>query len=348
MENFECSICFETFHEPIECLTCHNNFCRKHFEGYKNECPICKTSPFKSTENLWLKNQIEKLEFIYRCSICDFKGDKNSFWSHLIDYHKDEIIQHYNKNEQSNQNYNNHINNSNLNKDMKKNNVKSFQNNQNNIKNDNNVEKNNNINNKYPNYNPNYFNNKNNNNNYNNNPYFNQEEIQGNVLNKRNIGNNISKSYILNQNNIQFPPPQTHRNIPNNVQKQKFEHAMPNQNNNKIPSLTDRKIYHCGKKNELINCDCCPDHICKEGNCLCVNCMKKNRQILKLRESELINKAGKIAKLFKGNYYCDKQYEAVIVNIIGKKFKKPSQCRYPSEPCEDCKSLIRFKDIYLK
>ena len=122
---------------------------------------------------------------------------------------------------------------------------------------------------------------------------------------------------------------------------------MPNQKNNNPPPSSERKLYYCGNINELINCDCCPDHICKKGNCFCVNCMKKNCQIFKLREDELINRAGRLAKLFKGNYYCGKQYEAIIVNVIGRKFKKASQCQYPSEPCQDCKVLTKFKNVYL-
>ena len=39
-------------------------------------------------------------------------------------------------------------------------------------------------------------------------------------------------------------------------------------------------------------CTCCPDHICKKGNCLCVNCMKKNVQKNELKKGILINRQG--------------------------------------------------------
>ena len=169
-----------------------------------------------------------------------------------------------------------------------------------------------------------------------------------NLLSKNKINQNNS-----NKNNI---------NIFKTLSPQKYgnqgletieitNHAMPSENSNYNNNSNSNKniiISYCGKENELISCDCCPDHICQKGNCLCVDCMELNRKKYNLKNDELINKSGKIAKLFKGNFYCNKHYEAIIVNVIGRKFKKPSQCHYPSEPCDDCKVLNKFKDVYIK
>ena len=52
-------------------------------------------------------------------------------------------------------------------------------------------------------------------------------------------------------------------------------------------------------------------------------------QKLNLNKGELINKKEKIAKMYKGSYYCGIGYETIIENALGRKFKKQSQCQYP-------------------
>lgn len=114
--------------------------------------------------------------------------------------------------------------------------------------------------------------------------------------------------------------------------------------NTNIPKKPE--IQYCGKYNELIKCNCCPDHICKKGNCLCVNCMKININLFKLEKGELINRAGKFAKLIKGNYFCGTEYDKLFENILGMKFKKHSKCQLEKDSCDDCKVLNKFKDVY--
>ena len=325
MESFECSICLEKFKDPIECLACHNNFCRKHVEGFKNICPICKKSPFNFRENIWLSRTLANIDYSFKCSLCLYEGDKNSFWSHLIESHKNEIIQHFNTNKNSN-----NSNSRNKNENIEKTKFKLFEDNNrnyqpkinqapeinnsinNNSKGDNKID-NYNVQNIYPDYN------------------------KFNKTTKTSINNN-SNNY---NNNI--PPPYTHRqNYPINNQN------ISQMNNFTNPQPTDRNnIIYCGNINNSIRCNCCPDHICKRGNCLCVRCMKNNINNLKLKNGELINRSGRIARLFKGSYYCECKYEETITNVIGLKFKKQSQCHYPLESCKDCKVLNRFKNIYL-
>ena len=65
-------------------------------------------------------------------------------------------------------------------------------------------------------------------------------------------------------------------------------------NENINESSINVKITHCNK--EKLNCTCCKDKICTEGNCFCPKCMKLNIEKLKLNNHELINKLGNISE----------------------------------------------------
>ena len=95
MKSFECSICSTQFKDPVECLKCSNNFCKVHISNFNNRCPLCHNTPFIYRENVWLKRTLLNLNDFYKCSICQFEGDYDSFWSHLIESHKNEIINQF-------------------------------------------------------------------------------------------------------------------------------------------------------------------------------------------------------------------------------------------------------------
>ena len=301
MENFECPICNTKYDDPIECLNCNNNFCRSHVPKFNNICPYCKICPFKFRDNIWLSRTIEKVE-TYQCSLCELEGDKISFWSHLIENHKEEIIQRYNKK--------NSIHNSKAPIENHNNNGNPF------------------------NQNLSEFPSQNNNGNFNKNISINN--------NNSNCYHNYSQIPTQNQNSS--IPPMTQRNF--NRGNNQFQQGSRIYNN---PSQTQRnsKYSYCGNINELIKCSCCPDHICKPGNCLCVKCMKYNIEKYNLGKEVLINRAGRIAKPIKGTYFCGIEYDSIIKNAVGIKFEKHSQCQYPAQPCNDCKVLSKFKNIYL-
>lgn len=299
MENFECPICSSRYVDPVECLKCNNNFCRAHVPKFNNTCPYCKISPFKYRDNIWLSRALEKVE-TFQCSLCDWEGDQNSFWTHLIENHKEEIIQQYNKKSKS------------FNKSLKQN-----QNTSENPFNQSMSEF------------PSQYNGS-----------FNQNNsINFNSSNRYNDYNQISS-----QNQNAPIPPMTHRNYNRGNNLSQLGSTIYD---NQLQSERNNKFYYCGKKNELIKCSCCPDHICRPGNCLCVNCMKINIQKYNLGKGVLINRAGETASPFKGMYFCGVEYETTIQNIIGMKFKKRSKCQYPSIPCNDCKVLSKFKNVYL-
>ena len=364
MDNFNCQICFEKFEDPVECLKCNNNFCKKHVIKIENGCPMCKNIPFKWRENVWLKRTILSLDSYCICAICQWEGDENSFWSHLIENHKKEIILNYKLNKNSSQNQenntkrvsnkdiNNQSNNGNLNEVSSVNGqqktLQDFINSLNNISSNNNNNNNNIQNEKGLNQNMNQ-NNYNNNNNYfniQNETLLNQNMYQNNYYNNNNDGNNNNDNDDNddndgnddNYNNNFNRGINTHRINPSGPQKQFV---------NK-PPLTGRNIIYCGQKNRFINCTCCLDHTCKKGNCICVICMAKNIRKFNLRNGQLINKSGNIASPIKGSYYCGNEYETIIENVIGLQFRKHLQCNYPLEPCNDCKILTKFKDIYNK
>ena len=121
-----CNICKDYFEEPVECLTCHNNFCKNCIEELKESCnknnnkftcPYCKKEPFIYQINTELKNLLDQAvygcskckiklkgiknykehknncENIYKCIICDKDFNKNDFIEHLFnnDIHKNII-----------------------------------------------------------------------------------------------------------------------------------------------------------------------------------------------------------------------------------------------------------------
>ena len=96
MNNFECPLCYEKYDNPLECLQCHNNFCKKHLPNLNNKCPMCNTIPLRYTENTWLRRTVMNMN-LNECTLCGFEGDERSFWSHLIESHKAEVIAQFKK-----------------------------------------------------------------------------------------------------------------------------------------------------------------------------------------------------------------------------------------------------------
>ena len=72
-----------------------------------------------------------------------------------------------------------------------------------------------------------------------------------------------------------------------------------------------------------------------------INCKRRN-----LGKGELINRAGKTARFFRGNFYCGCQYEYIFENVQHIKFKNSPTCIHPYEPCNNCKVLTNFIKVY--
>ena len=78
MNKFECVICYQIFNNPIECIRCNNNFCKKHLPILNNKCPFCNNCPFRYIENIWLRRIILGMGSC-ECALCGFEGDEKSF-----------------------------------------------------------------------------------------------------------------------------------------------------------------------------------------------------------------------------------------------------------------------------
>jgi hypothetical protein len=125
--------------------------------------------------------------------------------------------------------------------------------------------------------------------------------------------------------------------------------------NNEIPFLNSElqipndvklgknNLYYCGKNTNL-NCGCC-DGICKEGNCLCINCMELNKQYKYLNPYYLINKKARAAKLDNGKFRCRYKYFCTEC-MNGNTMKKETQCKFPNNPCDACQVLNKLYKKY--
>ena len=111
-------------------------------------------------------------------------------------------------------------------------------------------------------------------------------------------------------------------------------------------NLANNNLYYCGKKTNL-NCDCCVNGICKEGNCLCVNCMEFNKKLKYLSDHYLINKEARAAKMDNGKFRCRFEYN-VTKYINGNKMSSVIQCKFPNEPCPACQILNTLYEKYFE
>ena len=114
---------------------------------------------------------------------------------------------------------------------------------------------------------------------------------------------------------------------------------------NPLSNSLNFQMYYC-KKNNGINCECCDDHKCRKGNCMCVNCMKYNLSKLNLHDFELINKAGLIAKLENGEYHCGIKFEVKIKDEIGNTRIIHKVCNN-NDYCPECLILNKIKREYI-
>ena len=103
-------------------------------------------------------------------------------------------------------------------------------------------------------------------------------------------------------------------------------------------------LIYCFKDSKL-DCECCKDHICKPGNCLCKNCMNKNKKYHCIKEYYLINKEGRAARYENKTFQCYATVEKL--KKAGKNtFRIDVTCTY-NNPCNACKDLTELMNKYL-
>ena len=329
MENYQCELCLEKYENPVQCLNCKGKFCSKHVNSY-NKCPKCECFPFNYKENTIIDTSTLNFDSKYKCNVCGngFGEDKNEFLLHIIDEHKDEIINRFNSKSIQNIYINQNIN-------AKKKIIKSINNTNANLLNYsdiNQIQNSQQINTKSKNIN------------------FPTDRNNYNIKMKKSFNpnqdnsRNMKKSFNPDQDNSRNMKKSSNPPSQNNSRNMNKRFNPPSHENSINNNL--KKIYYCGKTNESIECECCLDHICKEGNCLCVNCMKINCDQMKLSKNQLINRAGKVATLYRGNFFCGKEYESIINTVTHRTFRNLKKCQYPCESCNDCKVLTKFRNIY--
>jgi hypothetical protein len=136
--NFTCPDCKKFLKELLECDNCHKLYCKNCAEERKKnnkKCVFCN-NPFNCSPNIGIQRLISNGDIKPKCPYCEKEfanGDefdahqpnceaehyecrecrqefknKNSFWEHLIQEHKDVLIQEMeNKIDEENNNNNN-------------------------------------------------------------------------------------------------------------------------------------------------------------------------------------------------------------------------------------------------
>ena len=339
--DLSCYICKNILQNPVECTVCHTNFCEKHMQNFKN-CPQCK-KPFKWIKNLGLIKILDtrakeiinrqiKLDLeIVQCSLCSFESTKWNFCYHFAEEHKKELLEIFSRKKENNE--------EDL-KDIKGQSLKcSVLSLHDNVDNSNGQNLNDNINNNS------LDDIKPLNDEQNDIDYKKKNDNRHKYL-KSNMEENVFQINFLKNNSGEIFQPLSYRNdfeIDNNDInggiKPIYQSAI---------GFSKNAIYYCGKRNEFINCDCCvPDHICKKGNCLCVDCMKINIKKFGLEDKQLINKGGRISYLENGKYHCGCKAKVTFDNIVGEKKTIIQYCRNKFF-CKECKDLNKLSGDYFK
>jgi hypothetical protein len=287
----------------------------------------------KKMFKLFRKGRRKEEKILKKCLLCDYEGEKDSFWVHLMETHKDALIDTYADNGQTI--------------------IIKNKTNENNF-----ISSNNNISITQSNFSINTSYDKDPDNNIKQN--FNEtliikgknklDKLDLNIINDKYTKEFEKKDLTLSSSDSSI------NNISSIPRKRIFQNKTTRKNN-EIPQKklfkinnqnsfiqTTKGLIHCNLKNEKIKCECCPDHICRDGNCFCPACMTYNRKILKLSKEQLINKSGKIATFEKGHYHCGKLTK-IISDFNGSYETYYHSCTYNNSSCNDCKVLnIHMKD----
>lgn len=304
-----CYNCFKILKNPVECIKCNKNFCKEHIKDFKC-CPCCKEAPFSCEVNPGIIKLLEKHENeMIKNNKENIACSKCSFIGNPWQF-----CVHFSENH-------------------KKILIETF---------GKKIEKPGQINFKMPQRNKNQKN-------QNFEIYYTLNEMKD--YNKNNI-KNLNNEMLNNKNN------KNEKRINNslNLQQQKLKNICKTQRkydnfpHNILNKIENLNLHYCNKKNEKINCDCClPDQICRLGNCLCVDCMKHNIILFGLKNGELFNKAGRVARSENEEYHCREIFDVKTKNKLGEYGLEKKQCSFIDRYyCNECKILNKYKKIYLK
>jgi hypothetical protein len=374
---FKCQICDDYFDEPVECMKCHNNFCKNCIEELKEmndkneipfKCPYDKSEPFIYQKNTQLelilgqmdyvcskcktklngiknyKEHKKKCENMLKCLICGLNFNEKEFIAHINnDEHKKIIIFSFDKSNQNkkwNEKFQNEIMQFKRENEIE-NNYYNF------LKVEQETEK------KIIKWKKDYENKQNNNQN---------DEIEGyldskiiyefqNYLNIKSEENfdKIFRNYFYGnerfenfQNSEEFLEVCQFEDKPNPAIISFKDYIVPK----KCRFLEKYNLYYCFRDNNL-NCNCCKNHICQPGNCICKECMQTNLSYHGLKKYYLINKAGRACKYSNFSFHCHCRYERRTRNDNDVNFISMEWCHYPNFPCLACQEITILMDKYL-
>ena len=386
-EILKCQICKDYFEEPFECLNCHYNFCKNCIEEFKElnnkneiniKCPLCKIEPFIYQNNTQIKIFLDQTEFmcskcktklkgiknykehknncvnIYKCIICDKDFNKNDFIEHLFnnDIHKNIIkfsFDKINQNKIWRTKYQGQIKQFKIENESEINYKKFSEKEEKKI--DNIIEK----------WKEDYKKRKllKNNNQKEKETY---EEIEGyldskiiyefqnylNIKSEDNFDKIFKKYFYGNERFENFQKSKDFLDVCEFDNKQSS--AIISFDNFIIPDkcrfLDKYNLYYCFRNNNL-NCECCENHICQPGNCICKECMQTNLSFHGLKQYYLINKAGRACKYSYGYFYCHCRTEKRSKNENGNIFIAMEWCVPNSLPCLACQEVTKLMDKYI-
>jgi len=372
-DTITCPICTLIFDDPVECINCHNNFCRRCVEKIKEtsvkhnknfECPLCKKE-FKYQKNTQFELIFNQMHLIcpkcqtsiigynnyknhvcqkYSCKICELiLNNEEKLFEHFEEKKHNKIITFYfDKNNVNNEKWEdifqkeimelknekeNLINYKNFLYEEKKKDIK-------NIDDKNKILDKNNINNETQII-----------------AYKDAKEVHEfqNFLNIKSEQNfdKIFKIYLCGNERFEnFQKSQIFLDACGNEKPKGIDKSKSLNIPAKCKFSEKYNLYYC-YKNSNLNCNCCQNHICQPGNCICKDCMKVNINYHGLKKYYLINKAGRACKYSYNYFHCHCKIETRTQNENGNIFIGLNWCHYPAYPCEACQQVTKLMDIYL-
>ena len=106
-------------------------------------------------------------------------------------------------------------------------------------------------------------------------------------------------------------------------------------------------LFYCFEKTN-IDCNCCPDHICKPGNCMCKDCMTINLKLHRLKPYYSINKEKRACKYTNKSFRCHSKYIKITEKENGNKIINESFCHGEFPPCPACQETTKIMEYYIK
>jgi len=103
----------------------------------------------------------------------------------------------------------------------------------------------------------------------------------------------------------------------------------------KTTIISPNGFFYCNSIKRF-NCKCCKDNICKEDNCMCSFCQKKNCDYYEFGKNILINKYGNLSHFNLGKFCCNMFYQ-----------NNTKYCDVIHGICPGCESLFENRIHYL-